>query len=430
MRNRVAIDGAPAPGPARHDRLWVRKYGPADAGTVLVLVPGSPSGQGTSASLGPDIVARVPDLAVWAIDRRGNAFEDVSAFEQPDPDTSAGYYFLGEELNGQLFDPVEANEAGFVHKWRLRVEMRDVHHVVMEARKGGRQVLLGGHSMGGVASMTYATWDFNGRPAYGDLDGLVQIDGAAMGAFNQAVEGALFANRFKGVAKARRALKRYGRHSPFGFAGGLNSLPLWPVGVLPEVGCQYALADPDGPSVLQGIAEQLAELVPGLLPPGLIPSFPVTNEAFVGYLMTNTGESGVALESFRAKVGRLADSGNPRQWLNGPVSSVPRACPAFIQEPGNSFEWYYPLRIDVDALRGDSYLRGGRVARFLGLRTFHLHEVDLPLYAFESGLSEGGVVRGSRRFAQRSRVPRHTFVSEPSLGHLDPLLETRTTTRS
>ena len=182
MGNRVAIDGAPAPGPARHDRLWVRKYGPADAGTVLVLVPGSPSGQGTSASLGPDIVARVPDLAVWAIDRRGNAFEDVSAFEQPDPDTSAGYYFLGEELNGQLFDPVEANQAGFVHKWGLRVEMRGVHHVVMEARKGGRQVLLGGHSMGGVASMTYATWDFNGRPAYGDLDGLVQIDGAAMGA--------------------------------------------------------------------------------------------------------------------------------------------------------------------------------------------------------------------------------------------------------
>jgi hypothetical protein len=32
-------------------------------------------------------------------------------------------------------------------------------------------------------------------------------------------------------------------------------------------------------------------------------------------------------------------------------------------------------------------------------------------------------VRGSRRFVQRSRVPRHTFVSEPSLGHLDPLLD-------
>ena len=87
---RVAIAGAPAPGPAVYNQVWVRKYGPREAAHVLVLIPGSPAGQGNYDALAPALVERVPDLAVWTLDRRGNALEDVSIMAVGDPDLSQG----------------------------------------------------------------------------------------------------------------------------------------------------------------------------------------------------------------------------------------------------------------------------------------------------------------------------------------------------
>jgi hypothetical protein len=38
-----SVDGAPAPGPSRYDRVLVQRFGPASSRTVLVLTPGSTS---------------------------------------------------------------------------------------------------------------------------------------------------------------------------------------------------------------------------------------------------------------------------------------------------------------------------------------------------------------------------------------------------
>ena len=89
---RVAIAGAPAPGPAVYNQVWVRKYGPRDATHVLLLIPGSPAGQGNYDALAPALVERVPDLAVWTLDRRENALEDVSIMALGDPELSLAYY--------------------------------------------------------------------------------------------------------------------------------------------------------------------------------------------------------------------------------------------------------------------------------------------------------------------------------------------------
>src|SRR6185369_11922116 len=113
------------PGPEIYDRVWVRKYGPLDAKHVLVLVAGSPSGQGNYTALAPELVARVPRLQVWTIDRRENAFEDVSGFLAGDPDTALGYYFLGEEVDGRTFDPVEPDDAPYVRGWGLNLLLSD-----------------------------------------------------------------------------------------------------------------------------------------------------------------------------------------------------------------------------------------------------------------------------------------------------------------
>lgn len=420
---RVAIKGAPAPGPATYDRVWVRKYGPADARAVLVLMPGSPSGQGSFDAIGPEIAAGVPGLAVWTLDRRGNAFEDISAFELGDANAALSYYLFGQEVGGRKFQPVSDRAGRFVREWGAAVAMNDVHRVVKRAARGGRSVFLGGHSMGASMTPLYAAWDFHGRAGFRDLDGLVQIDGGAMGTWEKSTAGTPFANRIGSVREAKRVLKRARGQSPFGFAGWIEGVPEWLVGVLPELGCQYALQAPNGPSVFQQFADEVEAVFPGVLPAGLLPEFPVTNEALIGYLMTNQSSAGIALESLRVRVGQLAESGDPRPWVNGPISSVPAACASFTREPGNAFEWYYPVRIDIDLLRGDPYLKGDAVSRYLGMRTFHLRQVDVPVYAYESAISEGGVRKGVRRFVRGSRVTRSKVVSEPDAGHLDPLLD-------
>src|SRR5437764_12169840 len=59
--------------------------------------------------------------------------------------------------------------------------------------------------------------------------------------------------------------------------------------------------------------------------------------------------------------------------------------------------------------------------RCVGLRPWHLHEVNVPLYAFETGLSQGGVLRGTETFIRRSRVRSHWLYHDVKMGHFDPL---------
>src|SRR4051812_35090560 len=76
----VSVPGVPATGPAKYDRSFVTEIGPAKAKTVLVLVPAFAGGAGDFTLVGQDIVNRVPDLQVWAVDRRSQALEDTAMF--------------------------------------------------------------------------------------------------------------------------------------------------------------------------------------------------------------------------------------------------------------------------------------------------------------------------------------------------------------
>lgn len=116
---------------------WLRKYGPTTARTILVLVPGSPSGQATCSSLASALV----QLRV-----RPRGLDDRPSLERlrrhvrvrteqpqgrvrllhdsrPDPGTSV---LARPGLTG----PVRAQMG-------LRVEAQDVHRIVVAARAGG-----------------------------------------------------------------------------------------------------------------------------------------------------------------------------------------------------------------------------------------------------------------------------------------------------
>jgi hypothetical protein len=406
----VTIKGATAPGPAHLDKVFLRKYGPTDAKTILVLTPGSPGSQGNYATLAPWLVERVPGLAVWAVDRRSNALEDVSVFERGDALSSLGYYLLGQPVEGRTFEPISGADAPYMRKWGAAVVVRDLHRVVTAAGRHGRNVILGGHSAGAVTVPTYAVWDFNGRPGYKDLDGLLQIDGAQFGAFDKYLKGTAYSPPYMTRRQAKQGLARHNKQSAFGIAGEPMPVPLWVVGVLPEIACQFALEDPQGESVLQSVVPETLRKMVGL------PSEAITNEALMGVFTTNG-----LFSAFQMRTGKLATEGSPRPWINGPYSSVASVCKTFTQEPGNGLEWYYSARLDVDLFQGMPTLEPTGATRYLGLRLRHLHGVDTPLFAFQTGLSEGGVLRGTEKFIRKSKVDSHWLFEDLDMGHFDPL---------
>src|SRR5687767_13461706 len=281
--------------PARYDRVLVTRFGPARPRRVLVLVPGTHSGAGAFTLAARQLVRRVPRLAVWAVDRRSNRLEDTSRFR---PGTS-----LDEALDyygGLKFQQIDgARDTPFARRWGLRVAVEDLRRVVRSARRGGRRVTLGGHSLGASTALAYAAWDFGGHLGSTDIDSLALIDGGLLGTFDGA-----------GLLEARRRKAEIDRGDPF--SALLPGLPPWAAGVLSELGSMFALRQPDARSALQDHP---------LLPRAFRPSVPVTNEALLGHAF-DRDTAPRSLRSLWVRGGRLAGSGNPRRWVEGGRTSV------------------------------------------------------------------------------------------------------------
>jgi hypothetical protein len=391
----VAIAGHPAPGtPDRYNRVFVKKFGRASARRVLVLVPGYIGGAGDFTLVARELVRRVPGLQVWALDRRPNALEDTSRF-QPRTSLQEAYdYYLGLRL--RAVDG--ATETPYARDWGLKVALEDLRRVIRSARRGGRRVVLGGHSLGAATALAYASWDFAGRAGYRDVRGLVLIDGGLLGSFAHPALPAI-----------QRRKRSIDRGEPFEQL--LPGLPPWAAGVFAEVGGMYARLAPGAPSALQDYFA---------LPADLKPPVRVTNEALLGYAL-DRDTSPDLLGDVQVRAGHLARTGDPRPWVSGELTPIQNVARLFFQEPGNAVEWYFPrrLRLDVD---GVDALRANAITRFLGLRPFHTAQVDRPLYAIETELWRGRILRGARRFVARSRVPRARLVDwSRRSNHFDPL---------
>ena len=394
-----SIGGAEAAGPSTYDRSYVLKFGPARAKRVLVLVPGTYGGAGTFRLVAQDIVRRVPDLQVWAWDRRSQGLEDTSAFDPRDPDKAFGYYLNGQQVDGRSFAPIDGErDAPFAREWGLETSLEDLRRVVLKAsRSGRRKVILGGHSLGASTAMAYAAWDFRGRPGYADIDGLLLIDGALDPAREPMT-----------ADQAREGKAAIDGGDPFADLLGLG-FP-WAAGVFAEVGGQYARAAPGAPSALQDYA---------LLPERFKPPVRVTNAGLAGYAFDQT-TAPPELGLLHVRIGQLAAAGDPRGWVDGENGSVRRLALTFGSEPLNGIEWYFPRRLPLD-LQAASALKQTPATRVLGLRVRHAARVNVPLFAFGTEFSDGRVVDAARRFARSSRVPRAEFAQAQIFTHLDPL---------
>jgi pimeloyl-ACP methyl ester carboxylesterase len=392
-----------APGPRIYDKLDVTKFGSSSAKTVLVLVPGTNGGRGDFTLTARELVKDVPGLQVWAVDRRSQRLEDTSVFEQAlkgtvTPKAMFDYYagWIADPSITPHYQPPDASKLGFAADWGLRVQLEDVKRVVDQARGGGRRVILGGHSLGASVAVAYASWDFAGRPGYKDLDGVVLIDGGLRGSFDSA-----------DLAQAKQRLAAI-RKQPFLDLLGLG-LP-WVTGILSESAAILALKDPHGPSVGQAFP---------LLPAAFKPPVPATNAGQFGFAF-DASTSPKSLGLIQVRAGSLGADGD---WVDGEVSPLQRVAQTFGQEPANAVEWFYPsrLNLDVDAA---SPLVENSAAKFLGLRIEYARQADMPVYAVQTSLTNGAVLKGAKSFVARSKSPAKLadYVDASSdMSHLDPL---------
>jgi pimeloyl-ACP methyl ester carboxylesterase len=401
------MKGYDAPGPAQYDKVRVLQIGKAKAKKVLVLVPGTSAGGAYFRPVARDIVKRLPGWQVWAVERRENLLEDHSVLDRAKARTVTvrqlfDYYlnWIGNDAVGARFQPKTTEETAFAREWGMEVAVQDLRRVVKAARKGGRRVALGGHSLGGTITTAYATWDFGGKPGAKDLAGLVFIDGASRAATAPTPE------------EAQASLAALDAGSPFLDLTGAG-LP-WSAGVFNAVGSTSVLLDPNGPSLLQAWR---------FLPENLKPPVPATNLASYGYALdVKTGPAGLAL--VQSHIGHLADAGEPRGWVDDGLTTAKRAAQTFSGIRGmDGTAWYHPRRLTIDGGAVNAGMATPAQAT-LGLRTTHGRDLRLPLYAYETSLGKGRVLVNTQALAAQSGISasKVTLVDRSETNaHIDPI---------
>jgi hypothetical protein len=378
--------------PSRYDRVGVLEIGPKRAPNILILNPGTSASAAYFAPLARTIASRARGWQVWAVERRENLLEDHSVLNRAKRGRAGGralfdYYlgYLADPTVERHFRVIPDVEVGFGREWGMRVEIEDLRRVVDAAKRRGRRIVLGGHSLGGTITTAYATWDFGGKAGGRDLSGLVFIDGGS-GPTPVAPD------------QASQALADLETGSPWLSFGGI---PAPFAGLFNAAGSAGVFIDPDRPSLGQAFP---------LLPADLKPPVPVTNVAQYGYAL-DTETSPPALAAAQAHVGRLASSGDPRGWVRAgeltPIRRYARMFSGWGLEGLDGTAWYHPRRLTIDA----GAVAAGNANPAQGILDVRAtHGDDLPrrlrIYAFGASLGGQRVLDAAGNLARQSGIPR------------------------
>lgn len=402
-------------GPAEYDKAFVTAYGNPRAKNVLILMPGTFGGAGDFTLAAKHMASRDRTLQVWAADRREQALEDTSMFEkglrgEATPQDIFDYY-LGGLIDPSIsprYELVDTKPMTYAEDWGMETVLNDTRAVVNRARRSGKRVALGGHSVGASLAISYAAWDFKGRPGYRDLDGLVLIDGGLLGSFDP-----------YDLPQAQEAMAAIEDPKIGPFSRLIEGYPAETAGLFAGVGGWFAKFAPHEP------ATQLQNFP--LLPANLKPSYPATNQGLFGHDF-DRNTSPPELTSLHINAGSLAPEvpGGFADWIDGGITPIRNLADTFSQHPVNATDWFFPTRITIDA-NGADQMRMNPVAKYLGLRLFHTRRVNLPFYVVQTDDTEGDVLKGARNWLKRTKTPKSQAVlvnADPRMSHLDPLLAT------
>jgi len=376
----------------------VLKVGPKDAKTVIVLIAGGSLGAGSFQPVAGKISASVRDTQVWVIERREQNLADLSRLRD---DNRLDYY-----LKGQYRRETEQT-AGYARSWGLTDTISDLRQIIISARdRGQRRVFLGGHSWGATIALAYAAWDFQGEPGYRGLAGLILVDGGVHDSWaGEGYKFRLTADEVPGK------LQQIESGNPF--SGDLGYI--WQLQGPPEqlpiyyqLAATEALKDPHGASMLQD-----------LLPKAMQPSMPLTNLALLGWL-TDTHAPTADLQ---VHSGHIADGdASIHDWVSTGPAPIAEVAATFAHTQPAAVEWYWPRRLTLDLEAVDPFV-ASPVTRALGLPLVHAAEIDVPLYAFQTGLTHGTVNEAAKWVVENSRIRMTTYVTDESMAHLDPLFD-------
>ncbi|WP_399927293.1 alpha/beta hydrolase [Streptomyces kanamyceticus] len=386
------IAGAPAAGPAEVQQVGVLKVGNADARRVLVLLGGREGGANLFLHTARSLAKASEDLQVWAVDRREQNLADLSTFSG-DLEHATEYYLDGH------YQAVTGTDAPYAAEWGLSVLVNDVREVVRQAAAGGeREVVLGGVSVGATAVLAYAAWDFDGTPGYSELAGLAVVDGGVHNAFAGAgMEFDLPLEAAKGWQSQIQGDAIFENFTST--ATGLGERPE-SAAVWFQLAARYAVEDPEGISPL---ADRLPE--------ALRPDRKVTNAALLGWLF----DAERRIPPYAVHAGSLDDSGS---WTDGGPTRLATVAEAFAGPERSSWLWYTLNRVMLDYVAAMD-LAETDVTRHLGLRLAHGKDIDVPLYAFQSGMTGGTVGQAAATVAAGSRIPEVSVHSDFALAHQD-----------
>jgi pimeloyl-ACP methyl ester carboxylesterase len=392
------FQGYPSPGtPANLNVVGALKTGDPKAKNVLVLNPGTSASAAYFEPLAKTIVKLLPDWQVWAVERRENFLEDQSELNllkqgKVSPTDFFNYYlgYIGNPGVTNHVNNVPDSAVPFARDWGMNTEIQDLRVVVRAAARRGRNVVMGGHSLGGSITTAYATWDFNGRPGGRDLSGLVLIDGASSPTPVTA-------------EAAQTSLNNLQTSSPWLAFGGIQA-PL--AGLFGTVGSAAAKAAPTSLSVFQGWPFLPSNLQP---PPGVNP----TNEAGFG-LSTDVKTSPSSLIAAQVHSGQLAAAGDPRAWDRaGNITPIQRWASMFSGWGLQNLDgtaWYHPLRLTIDSgAVGDGLANPAQ-------SVLNVHSTDatklrksLKIYAFAAALGNTRVIDGAQALATEAGIPRRNL---------------------
>jgi pimeloyl-ACP methyl ester carboxylesterase len=392
------MQGYQSPGtPANLNVVGALKTGDPHAKNVLVLNPGTSASAAYFEPLAKSIVKVLPDWQVWAVERRENFLEDESELNllkqgKVSP-TDFFNYYLGYLSNPSVTNhlhPVQDAQVPFARQWGMNTEINDLRAVVKSAARRGRNVAMGGHSLGGSITTAYATWDFNGTPGGRDLSGLVLIDGASSPAPVT-------------PDQAQTSLNDLQTSSPWLSFGGIPA-PL--AGLFGVVGSAGTKSAPQSLSVFSGWPLLPSNLQP---PPGVNP----TNEAGFG-LSTDVKTSPSSLRAAQVHSGQLAASGDPRGWDRaGNITPIQRWASMFSGWGLQNLDgtaWYHPMRLTIDSgAVGDGLPNPAQ-------SVLDVHSTDatklpkrLRIYAFGAALGGTRVIAAAQALAAEAGIKRRNL---------------------
>lgn len=414
------IKGFKAPGtPDKFNKVRIVKYGSPKSDNVLVLNPGTSAGGTFFGPFASALTKQLKGWQVWAIERRENLLEDHSYLEKYESGDLSNQdlfnYYLGWISDPSIsphFTPKTTAETEFAKSWGMNVAVHDTRKVVKAAKKGGRTVVLGGHSLGGSITTAYATWDFNGKPGAKGLSGLVFIDGAGA---NSATTRPL-----PTVEEAQANVDKLNDPASSPFITLVQPFP-WIAGVFNATGSTAALVDPDERSVFGTWS---------FAPANLKPPVSATNAGQYGYAVDAT-TSPESLALVQSHIGQLAASGDPRGWQDGELGGVSRAASVFSEYVGmkgqkvgeDGTSWYHPTKLSLDSGAINNGVDNPAQAVYGDHATMG-HDVRLPMYSFDTSLGGGRVADATRQLAEQSKVPKSwvkTVERVDTYAHIDPI---------